>query len=188
MRLFLAVPLPQAVRAALCAAAERLALAFPSLGAVRSEALHVTLRFLGETSPSDAQELRTRMQRAKLSTRAFRATMGGYGQFPPGGQPRVLYVGFRSGAEALVDLWKETCAVSQGIGEEPPESSFVPHVTLARNRRGAVSRTLPPFAEFAAYLDGLSLEVPVAGAVLYESQLGSGGPRYTPLEEVTCAP
>ena len=188
MRLFVAVTLPEAVREALVTAAERLASALPALSAVRSEALHVTLRFLGETAPSDARELRARMQRARLSTRTFRATIGGYGQFPPRGQPRVLYVGFRAGAEAMVELWKEMCVVSHGIGEEEPESAFVPHVTLARNRRGAISRSLPPLGEFAAFLDGLSVEVPVAAAALYESVLGSGGPRYTLLEEVRCAP
>jgi 2'-5' RNA ligase len=188
MRLFMGVAIPEATRNALAALTGRLVSAVPGLTAVKPEAMHVTLRFLGEVAPSDAGELRRRMQSCRLATRGFLALLAGYGQFPPNGQPRVLYVGFRSGVEPFVALWRELCALTGGIGTEETELTFVPHVTLLRNKRLAIPRGSPELAELARGLDDLAAEVGVSSAGLYESLLHAGGPRYTLLEEVRCAP
>jgi RNA 2',3'-cyclic 3'-phosphodiesterase len=187
LRLFVAARLPEELRSSLASAILPVAREARSLSPVRPEAMHVTLRFVGETEPARVEELRALLRDARLGTPAFRATLGGYGRFPPRGQPRVLYVGFRSGEEGFQSLWREVAALTRGFGDGEPESSFVPHVTLARNRRGDLSPELPSLRSLVGFLDGLSVELRVQAASLFESVLERGGPRHTLLEEVRCA-
>jgi 2'-5' RNA ligase len=187
MRLFAAVSLPQDAVGTLSGAVAELAAACPGLRPVRPDALHVTLRFYGDLLSADTQALREKLGGGALRTAAFTATLGGAGQFPPHGTPRVLYAGFVSGSEDLVALWREVCVLSDGYGE-PPEVAYTPHVTLARSRRDGPRPRADSIRRLWETLDGLRIPVPVQGITLYASQLLPKGPRYTVVEEVTCAP
>ena len=57
MRLFLALPLPPEVLRRLASAAEALREGFPNLKVVRPEGLHLTLVFLGEREPAEAEQV-----------------------------------------------------------------------------------------------------------------------------------
>jgi RNA 2',3'-cyclic 3'-phosphodiesterase len=179
IRGFVAVLLPDGVRARLAATAGELRTQAPGLAWVRAENLHLTLRFLGQIEPRTLEGVREAVKHAARSVAPFALTLGGLGGFPAGRPPHVVWAGVRSGAAELAALHAalESALIAQGIpGEGRP---FHGHVTLARARdrrgaRGFVDRLgeAPPFGE-----------VRVTALHLMRSELDPRGARYSVLAE-----
>lgn len=182
MRLFLALDVDEAVRAAAAAwtsalrrhlGAEAAALRVPRL-----DALHVTLHFLGEVSAASDAALRTALS-APLQRPRFEAALGEAGTFPPQGAPRVIWAGLGAGAAETIAVHDALRPRLQTAGALPAfePRGYVPHLTLARLRprsihRGALSRALaavpPPQARWT-----------IDHVTLYESDLSGNRARYT---------
>ncbi|HEY7142292.1 MAG TPA: RNA 2',3'-cyclic phosphodiesterase [Methylomirabilota bacterium] len=179
VRTFVAVLLPDRVRAGLAAVSAELRGQIRGLAWVRAENLHITLRFLGAIEPERLARVRESMAAAAATLAPFTMSLGGLGGFPSGRAPRVLWAGVTAGAEGLESLYTvlEAALVARGI---PGESrAFHPHVTLARarNLRGAdglatVLGAGPAFGE--ARVETLHL---------MRSELGPRGARYSALAE-----
>jgi 2'-5' RNA ligase len=94
-RLFVAIELPPSLRAILLDHIDRLRKAVPEASASWSRAknLHLTLKFLGDTSVSKVEALSTAIKDAADDASTFQANAGGCGAFPVRGHPRVLWVG-----------------------------------------------------------------------------------------------
>ena len=177
MRLFVAIDIPDDVRSAIGALAARLRLACRNARWTRIESLHVTLKFVGETSAEKAE-----MIKRALAAVPFRAPIPmnfrGLGFFPNGRRPRVLWAGIEAGPElAALAAAVESALDPLGIPHE--ELTFSPHLTLARfdTPRG---------------LDALHAAVEKTGPLefgcttakefhLYQSVLKPGGAEYTRL-------
>ena len=178
IRAFFAVPLGEAAQraAALLQQALQDGPGGNAVRWVRPEALHVTLRFLGEIDPARIPALVSDVRAELAPRRGFALQLGGLSGLPSPRRPRVVILDVTP-HEPLVEL---AAAVERGVvasGFEPETRRFRAHLTLGRVRaRYALPLDLPasPPAPFA-----------VAEAVLYRSQLGRGGSRYTPLERVT---
>jgi 2'-5' RNA ligase len=174
-RLFAALDLPARVRDALGAFGRAAADDDFALRAVRDDALHVTLAFLGHRSLDDIDP-------ACEAVRAVAApvpdlALGEVLWLSPR-RPHVLTVEVVDPAGALVALQARVVeALAEAVGFEPERRRFRPHVTVARVRHGAAPRRrgLPeaPSASFAG-----------EALTLYRSWLGRGPARYEPLERV----
>lgn len=185
MRLFVAVDLDEARRLVAGRASADLArrLGSQDLGRavkwVEPRNLHLTIRFIGEADDVRAARIQQALAPVLL-TPAFDLALGGLGVFPPGGSPRVLWMGVVRGASALADLHDEVEGRLQAIGEPPETRGFSAHLTLARFKdldraRGeAVRRALRE-----GRVDAGACRV--EAATLYQSRLAPGGPTYTPL-------
>jgi 2'-5' RNA ligase len=177
IRAFLAVDLDDAARAEALELAQRLR-GRPGgdhVRWVRSEALHVTLRFLGQMDPQRAGALTQHVAREVRTQEPFALRLGAPHPFPSARRPRVvaLEVEPREPLGALAD------AVERGVvaaGFEPEARAFRAHLTLGRMRGGR-----PPQMED---LDAPRAESPVRDVVLYRSHLGRDGSRYEPLERM----
>ena len=146
VRSFVAVLLPDRMRAGLAAVSAKLRGQTRGLAWVRADNLHITLRFLGEMEPVQLEHVRAAVADAAATVAPFTVGLGGLGGFPSGRAPRVLWASVATGAERLVALHAalEGALVARGIpGESRP---FHPHVTLARARdpRGAVGLAASP--------------------------------------------
>ncbi|MDE2640315.1 MAG: RNA 2',3'-cyclic phosphodiesterase [Chloroflexota bacterium] len=184
-RLFIAVVPPPAVRAALAATQEALRAGLAAPGAevrlrwVRPEAIHLTLRFLGETP--DAQ--RPAIERALAATATAGAPidlrLGAVGTFG-GRRPRVVWVGLEGDVAALGDRASalNRALAAEGFPDEP--RPLRPHLTLARVSgrpgRDAHARLLSLVA--AAPAPGPAA-FRVGALELIRSELRPDGPRYT---------
>lgn len=130
-RTFLALPLPADVRAAL--AELRAALPAPPRGfrwADLTQA-HATLVFLGGVDDAALADVRARTRTVAKATAPIDADLSGLGAFAGAARARVLWVGWGSGAAAVVGLHADLVTAL----DRPPEPRpFVPHVTLARAR------------------------------------------------------
>jgi 2'-5' RNA ligase len=174
-RLFAALELPAPVRDALGAFGRAAAADDFALRAVRDDALHVTLAFLGHRALDDIDPAREAVRSVAAPVPAL--SLGEPLWLAPR-RPHVLTVELLDADGALLALQERVVeALVDAVGYEPERRRFRPHVTVARVRHGAMPRRggLPdaPKAEFAG-----------EALVLYRSYLGGGPARYEPLERV----
>jgi 2'-5' RNA ligase len=176
VRLFVAINLPPDVRSATWAAAEPLRAAVPGgISWVREEALHVTLRFLGEHPASVADDLAARLAPLLAGVSPPRIELATVGAFPDLRRPRVLWIGGPSNS-ALAELYQGVQRACSSIGFDPEPRPFRLHVTVGRVRQGA-RLDGEPLARAAA---GVRLDVAFTAATVdvMESELSQAGSRY----------
>jgi RNA 2',3'-cyclic 3'-phosphodiesterase len=172
LRLFVALDLPNAARAAL--ARFRAAAADPAVWRPLPEsAFHVTLAFLGHR-PADDVERVVAVLRGLRAPGAPALALGDGLLLPPR-RARVLTVALADRDGTLGALQAE---VSAGLAAaalyEPEARPFRPHVTVARLRSGArAPRSLEVAPEPLAFAGG--------AVTLYRSRLQRGGAIYEPL-------
>jgi 2'-5' RNA ligase len=171
IRAFVALELAEDLREALAALIERLHDGVLGARWVDPAGIHLTLRFLGWTEAAVLERLAPRLRLAAAECPEAEVRVGGLGQFPERGAPRVLWAGLEL-PEAVGALQRacERIAVEEGFA--PEERAFRPHLTLARFRDRVPRPRLPPFEFGATALQRL---------VLYRSELKPGGAVYTPL-------
>lgn len=146
-RLFIALALPQPVRAALVALAEPL----PHVAWTRPGHLHLTLRFLGDVPAEQIEPMATRLAAVRVDP--FLLPVETVGAFPPKRPPRVLWVGIGDGHPRLHQLRQRIDDALLAVGLDLDVRTFHPHVTLARcpeTVAPVVGRWLRTHAEFVA--------------------------------------
>jgi 2'-5' RNA ligase len=171
MRLFAALPVPASI-------AERLLGLQHGLEGrpVRPESMHVTLRFFGTHPEPVAADLDAALSR--LSERGFALWLDGAGAFGKT-KPHLIYVAVRP--EPLLDhLQAKVVHAARQAGLDLTAERYVPHVTLARYKAGALSpaKAARLIEARAAFLAG---PMAVDRFCLYQSELGRAGPVYTEL-------
>lgn len=170
IRLFVALGLPET----LCYRLAGLQQPLPRSRWVAPEAMHVTLRFVGEVAEGDASDIDGML--ARVSVPPFDLKIGGVGHFGSKGRVRALWAGVEKSLE-LVRLQGKIETACQRAGQPPEGRKFHPHVTLARCRDIREALVWP----FLAACDGFHGDtVRVNEFVLYSSRLGHDGPVYTP--------
>lgn len=179
LRLFVAIPLPGEVRAALVRAQGRLRRTRSRVGWVAPENLHVTLAFLGDTPPPALAGLLESLARAAGAAAPFLMRVEGLGFFGSPRAPRVLWAGVTAGQAELTALQASVAAAIVGQGLRLEDRAFHAHVTLGRVRSGrGADELLPPLDAGKNELFG---ETRAREFELVRSELRPEGPRYTAL-------
>ncbi len=168
-RLFVAIDFPEAVKAQL----KPLCTDIQGAKWVAPHQMHLTLRFIGDADEKQLAQIQTGL--ATINTTPFKMTLGGVGQFPLRGKPRVLWVGVEA-EPVLNPLQQKVEHVIHDYGFEPTNHPFSPHITLAR------FKTPPPNEQIERYFrqhQGFKSDpFNVDEFVLYSSQLTPGGSIY----------
>jgi len=163
MRLFIAIAIPEEIRAAYAGLIQEFRELAPQAKWVRGENLHVTLKFLGETPPAKWEELRSALVEIH-SPEPVKLEFQGLGFFPNERRPRVLWAGMEAPAR-LKMLAGDVDRVAHALGFPLEERPFTPHLTLARFNP----------------LTAMEFQV-------IESKLKSAGAEYTTLQTYGFAP
>lgn len=186
MRVFVAIDLPEGVRAALAhiQAGLRAACAHnPDIRWTRPEGLHLTLRFLGEI-PADQVSALAAALRGVGPFERFSVEVKGLGFFPDARHPRVLWSGMEA-PPALRELAARVDAALAKLDFTPEDRPFRPHLTLARFR---VQRPEPALDTALEKLSSTSLGCfEVTEYFLFESRLRQGGAEYKKLSSFTAS-
>jgi RNA 2',3'-cyclic 3'-phosphodiesterase len=174
-RLFVALELPAAARAALVAFRDEAA--DPDVWRrVRDEALHLTLAFLGRRPAGDVTVVSSVLDDAAEA--APRLVLAGGLLLPPR-RARVLCASLEDPDGTLEDLQARVSDELTAAGVYVPEKRpFRPHVTVARLR---------PRARAPRAVDAAPEPLTFAGGplTLFESRLHPHGARYEPLARVS---
>ena len=171
VRAFIALDLDARLREAI---GELQARVRPRLGGIRllrPEGIHLTLRFLGDTSPAQVETLRPLLAAAAAACPPVEARVAGLGMFPERGSPRVLWLRLDV-PPAVYELQRACERAAREAGFEREERPFRAHLTLGRWRDRAPRPDLPPADPGTTRLDTL---------VFFRSDLRPDGAVYTPL-------
>lgn len=175
MRLFAAMPLPEAGRLEYAAVLASVREAGWPVRWVRDDSAHITLKFFGEVAPNRLDVIAEAVT-AAASGDAVPLRLQGLGAFPTFRHPRVVWLGVEA-PPALELLRDRLERLAEGIGFQPEGVPFRPHVTLGRVREG---QRLPPGALERCGIAAAGQSFVGDSVVLYESELTARGPEYTP--------
>jgi RNA 2',3'-cyclic 3'-phosphodiesterase len=175
MRLFVALDLSDAVRAAVSEFCEELRAEFAPARWARNEGIHVTLKFIGEVNVDRVAQIENALDEVN-SSESVEMNFRGWGFFPDERRPRVFWIGIDS-TPNLAEVAAQIESQLEPFGVARESREFKPHLTLARiaETRGierlhtALRRHGP--ANFGT--------VRTNEMYLYRSELGRGGAKYT---------
>ncbi len=179
MRVFAALPLPRSAVDAISTLITPIRKSLPRLKWVSESAYHLTLHFFGEVDEGALSGLLHVFSDSRLKRAPFMTSLGPLGQFPQGGNPRVLWIALDDQERHLRSCWEALETAISPLGWEPDRRGFAPHVTLARNS----SQHVEPGWSSAVKLP--TTRFSICECVLFQSILGRGGAEYVPLQRIT---
>ena len=177
MRLFVALDLPAEVRDAIVNTTASLRSESSGARWSKPEAMHVTLKFLGETDPNLLREIKAALEQI-VSADPVSFRLRGVGFFPDEKRPRVMWCGVDASPN-LAELAAKIEKSLQPLGFEAEARRYVPHVTLARlNSARAIEKLVRAAGPLTSYDFGAARE---SQFYLFESVLKPSGSEYQKL-------
>lgn len=173
MRAFVAIYPPLEIRETLLRAARNLLLA-AEFRWPRPANVHLTLKFLGDTTEESLPALREALDAVCNRHEQFEIGPRGIGAFPSARKARIVWAGVGQGSTNLQALAEDLEKSLAPLGFEREKRGFKPHITLGRARKRP--GWLPEGTE--------AVEAPVFPArwiELVESSPGEGGVAYSSL-------
>ncbi|MGE5194713.1 MAG: RNA 2',3'-cyclic phosphodiesterase [Deltaproteobacteria bacterium] len=175
LRTFIAVKIAQTIE--LRRLHERLAKLGDRFRPVALDNLHVTLKFLGDTSPAQVPEVCAIAKRVVEGQPAVVVRLSGVGAFPNARRPSVVWVGLEH-SETLGRIAGALDRDLAPLGFAREGREFQPHLTLMR------IKSRPPEDLFALLSEEAATDfgtVPIDEVEFLKSELTPGGSRYTRL-------
>jgi RNA 2',3'-cyclic 3'-phosphodiesterase len=171
MRLFIGIPMAAATVEELLKISTQLKSGAGGLRWTAPESWHITLQFLGETSPEKAASIVTQLRQIHHAPVVI--GVQGMGFFDRAG---IFYAGIHVSPE-LSHLQRRVEEATGRCGIVAEKRAFHPHITLARSGR---ERCINGLDLLKTKVRKLSLysKFTAAEFLLYESFLGAGGARY----------
>jgi RNA 2',3'-cyclic 3'-phosphodiesterase len=175
LRLFVALELPDPVRAALGRWRDAAIGSARGMRSVDRDSLHVTMCFLGWRPARELEAIAAACEVVAAES-APHLSLANPRWLPPR-RPRVLAVELD---DATASLARAQLALSQMLAAggwyEPEERPYLPHVTVARVAQGgSPPRPLPPVPQ---------LEFDAPRVILFRSRLLRSGARYEPMTTI----
>ena len=180
MRCFVAIDITEEIKAGLADLQQALASSVDirkgDVKWVRPEAVHLTLKFLGEIRDADVVEICRVVKEVASRHRAFNFAVKEVGHFG-GRSARVLWVGAGAESEALLTLQQDLEEQLAQAGWPKEARKFSAHLTLCRVRNTQAGTKL---AEVTGQFRDFDLGAMRGDSVsVYESKLTPQGPIYT---------
>jgi len=181
LRAFIAVEIPQEIHKAIGneTAPLRAALNKSLVRWVPTENMHLTLKFLGDTSPVNVDLLAQMLSVEAGQHPAFEIQFRGLGVFPNPKRPHVIWIGIQA-PEELAALQRGIEAAADKLGYPPEKRSFSPHLTIGRVKQNINSGGMQ---KVRAALEGIKVgtlgAAPVNAVHLFKSDLKPSGAVYT---------
>ncbi len=184
LRTFLAIDLPSSLQLVIGQHIRTVKRELCGLSWSKLENLHINLKFLGDTTERQVDQIRQAVEPAISHVSPFVVELKGFGVFPDDRSPRVLWIGLGGALDRLITLAGCVGQAVVPLGFPQEDRPFRPHLTVARVKKDhrAVSRTLHTLGVFTApFLCG---SLPVERVTLFKSELRPGGAVYTKLWDV----
>lgn len=182
MRVFIAVDIDQQVKTMVMELQQRIrqqaAVEKKDASWVKPEAMHLTLKFLGEIDDRQVVKVCKIAEEVSGKHNSFELDIEGTGSFG-GRSARVLWIGTGAGGESLHKLAED---IEQGLvaaGFPKEKRRFAGHLTLCRIKNakagiqlGQTAKNYENFKAGTTFIDSVTV---------YQSQLKPTGPEYTVL-------
>ena len=136
MRLFVAIHIPRQICEQLSRMGHGTIEERHRVAWVRPEAMHLTLKFLGDTELARLEDLQLILERVVDSYTVLELYPQSPGLFRQKGMPRVLWWGLAGNVIQLEQLAATLEDELSSAGFPSAEKAFKPHITLGRVKRG----------------------------------------------------
>lgn len=148
---------------------------------VEENNLHLTLKFLGDTSPLQVEAVKNILQETGANFSPFQFDLKGIGFFKRNRQPKVLFANIEK-KDFLKQLAAEIDTRLADLGFEKEERDFNPHLTFGRIK---YLRNKPRFYETVEeFKSNFIQKVEIDKIIYYQSILKPEGPEYKTIEKV----
>jgi RNA 2',3'-cyclic 3'-phosphodiesterase len=187
MRTFIALDLDPAIKATLAGFIKDLRkINDRDISWVREDALHLTIKFLGEIPPAGVEPIKEALAEVIRPIHAFPLILKGTGTFPTNPKAiRVLWTGaFQQ--PTLMGLQREIDFRLCSLGFSPETTPFQPHLTLGRVKTSTKMRDI--LAEMERHRYSTFGQMIVDRVTLFESRLKPEGAEYSVRAEFPLLP
>jgi 2'-5' RNA ligase len=149
-----------------------------ALKIVKSENIHITMRFLGNISSNLIEKISNDLQ--WIDFNSFSVKLNGLGVFPKINHPRVVWVGITKGSKELFNIFDQIEPILQKLGFSHDFKGFLPHLTIARVKSPKNKEQLINLVKNkSAYNIGV---IRIKSLKLKKSNLSSVGPIYSTIK------
>ncbi len=181
IRAFIAIEIPDPIRAAIAEAQDRLkrARVGVKISWTKVDNLHLTLQFLGYIEEPVVPQISQALAGVAGQYPAFDLAVRGAGAFPNERSPRVLWVGCDNDTGNLNTLAQAVQSAMQAFGFEPEHREFSAHLTLGRVKFPKHDAALTKALDSIKNLDFGTMRVEAIH--LFQSQLHPEGSIYSKL-------
>jgi len=183
IRCFIAIQLPQEVQTQISNYIEDLKRYSNDVRWVKTENIHLTLKFLGEIESSRVDRVKEGLYPISSEFSSFSLSISGSGCFPGGKRPRVFWLGMEQGKENplfSVHKWIENQLLKLNFEKE--KRRFSAHLTVGRVR----ARKPVDFSELFTFLEKnpfTPVKFPVQEIYFMQSYLKPTGAEYQIIEK-----
>lgn len=147
---------------------------------IKTENLHLTLRFFGDTPFDEIQRIIDAIAKAIENEKPFNIEIFNLGVFGSSYHPKVIWFKIKAD-EILKNLERRISSELKIVGFTKDRQNFVPHLTIARMKR-LTDKNL--FKEILKnYKEEFIQESKVQEVILYESILQRTGPIYKVIQK-----
>ena len=180
LRLFFAVELPEEIIGHLSYITNKLyRYGLPSIKWVDVNNIHLTLKFLGDTSENLVDSITSTMRTTVSDVSPFILQIKGIGTFPNMRRPRILWAGVKGNLEPVARIknrLEQTMEMQGFVKEQRP---FSPHLTIGRINAQLSPQELERLDRAIPEINNLSpVYMQVNALSLIESRLTRSGAIY----------
>jgi 2'-5' RNA ligase len=148
---------------------------------VPAENFHYNLKFFGYLSDSELKKVIAATQKTVSASKSFEIEINGIGGFPNMNAPKILWLGMKSGTDAIKSLAAALEKEYSIIGIPAEEREFQAHLTLCRLKSNEHKNELIEAVKLKQRINIGSFKV--TELVLFKSTLKPTGPVYEPIEK-----
>ena len=177
IRTFVCIEIPERVRERIAELQRGLRRADAQVSWTRPSNIHLTLKFLGDLTPTRVERVARAVERAANSIAPFEVEVGCAGCFPSPRSPRVLWVGLTELPDSLKQLHARIEDELYGEGIPRESKRFSPHLTIGRVRTPKNAGRLAEELMAAGFVPEKFLAREV---IVMRSELNPAGSLYTP--------
>jgi 2'-5' RNA ligase len=181
LRSFIAVEIPVRIQDSIAQSIAPIKNALPRtlVRWVAQKNVHLTLKFLGDVSPTNLEHVAEAVGGEAALHGKFSISMGGLGAFPSMRRARVIWLGLKAPPD-LEALWRGVEAAMTQLGYNQEERPFSPHLTIGR-----VGQNISPadLQHIRLVLEAAKIgeigTFQVEAVHIFKSDLRPSGPVYT---------
>lgn len=185
MRTFIAIELPQDIKDILGRLQDKLKKCGADVKWVKSDNIHLTLKFLGEIEEEKLNEINRIIEDIAKDKPEFKVALFELGAFPNVNHPKIIWVGIKDANNEIELIAEELEEKLESLGIPKEERKFSAHITIGRIKS---QLNLNKLTEALNILRDEFLKedlgFTVAKITVFKSTLNPSGPLYEHLKEV----
>ena len=151
---------------------------------VRSQNMHLTIKFIGAFNPNDLENARAGLEKALKSIHPFNIEIKKMGAFPSLSRPKVIWLGINAD-NTLNPLVKIINSETEKLGYPSEPRPFSAHITLGRVKSYASLDELKMIGNLVNANKNIEIGTQeVVELFFFRSELTPGGPVYNELFKI----